>query len=230
MRVQEPTSPSRKLTTGVFAVFAILAAVLVISLTPVPARADSCTTAALEAEQTLDIPSGLLLAIALVETGGGGAPNALALNVGGRAVISSDPAIAKLHLRDSHGHVRANVNAGCMQLSVYYHRSEFRPVEKILDPDANVWYAAKMMARLRRDSANWAEAVARYHGGSIAQSRGYVCKVWRNLNQLSPESAKLLGAAHCSPVEQVRIAPATRQAFDNAQVAQTEDGAGSSED
>ncbi|MDR3514682.1 MAG: transglycosylase SLT domain-containing protein [Azospirillaceae bacterium] len=195
-----------------------------------PARADSCTDAVLNAEQTLDIPSGLLLSIALVESGGGGAPNALALNVGGRAIISNDPAIAQAHLRDSSGRIRSNVNAGCMQLSVYYHRSGFRPVEKILDPAANVWYAARFMARLRHDSANWAEAVARYHGGSVTGSQGYVCKVWRNLNQLSPESADTLKAGRCSPVESVRIAPATRRAFDNAQVAQSEDGAGSSED
>jgi hypothetical protein len=108
-----------------------------------PARAAGCVQAALEAERSLDIPPGLLLSVALVESGRGGEPDPWAMNIGGRSVHANGLADAKKRLFDSHGHLRAKAAVGCMQLSVSDHRAAFHPLEKILDPQANVWYAAR---------------------------------------------------------------------------------------
>jgi hypothetical protein len=133
------------------------------------AQAASCTQHVLEAEQELSIPRGLLLSIALVESGQDGSPQPFAMNLDGKTVYSDNANEAKNHLLDKKGRMRQNATVGCMQLSVQHHRENFRPVERILDPAANVWYAARLLKRLRADSGSWSAAVARYNGGSRSQ-------------------------------------------------------------
>ena len=79
-------------------------------------------------------PAGLLLSIALVESGQDGSPQPFAMNLDGKTVYSDNANEAKNHLLDKKGRVRQNATVGCMQLSVQHHRENFRPVERILDP------------------------------------------------------------------------------------------------
>jgi len=156
------------------------------------AQAASCTEHVLEAERNLSIPRGLLLSIALVESGQDGSPQPFAMNLDGKSVYSESVDEAKNHLLDSKGQVRQNATVGCMQLSVQHHRANFRPVERILDPAANVWYAARYLKRLRAESGSWSAAVARYNGGSRSQQRDYTCKIYQHLESLDKNSAELL--------------------------------------
>ena len=185
------------------------------------APSSNCTDQLLNAERTLDIPRGLLLSIALVESGQDGAPQSYAVGVRGRSIYSANAARASSYLRDRRGNVRTNVTAGCMQLSVTHHRENFRPLERILDPEANVMYAARFLKRLRAEEGNWGRAVARYQGGTHTQQRDYVCKVWQRLTELDGKSAELMPVgARCNRGEAVAIAPETRRAFHQSQVAQ----------
>lgn len=181
-------------------------------------QAASCTEHVLEAEQELSIPRGLLLSIALVESGQDGSPQPFAMNLDGKTVYSDSASEAKIHLLDKQGRVRQNATVGCMQLSVQHHRANFRPVERILDPSANVWYAARYLKRLRADSGSWSAAVARYNGGSRSQQRDYTCKIYQHLESLDKNSASLLAGNRCAEGDPA-IAPETRRAFRRAQVA-----------
>jgi hypothetical protein len=185
---------------------------------PGTAQAASCTEHVLEAEQELNIPRGLLLSIALVESGQDGSPQPFAMNLDGKTVYSDSASEAKAHLLDKQGRVRQNATVGCMQLSVQHHRANFRPVERILDPSANVWYAARYLKRLRADSGSWSVAVARYNGGSRSQQRQYTCKIYQHLESLDKTSASLLEGTRCAQGDPA-IAPETRRAFRRAQVA-----------
>jgi hypothetical protein len=185
---------------------------------PGTAQAASCTEHVLEAEQELSIPRGLLLSIALVESGQDGSPQPFAMNLDGKTVYSDSASEAKAHLLDKQGRVRQNATVGCMQLSVQHHRANFRPVERILDPSANVWYAARYLKRLRADSGSWSVAVARYNGGSRSQQREYTCKIYQHLESLDKTSASLLEGTRCAQGDPA-IAPETRRAFRRAQVA-----------
>jgi hypothetical protein len=181
-------------------------------------QAASCTEHVLEAEQELSIPRGLLLSIALVESGQDGSPQPFAMNLDGKTVYSDSASEAKAHLLDKQGRVRQNATVGCMQLSVQHHRANFRPVERILDPSANVWYAARYLKRLRADSGSWSVAVARYNGGSRSQQREYTCKIYQHLESLDRNTASLLAGNRCAEGDPA-IAPETRRAFRRAQVA-----------
>jgi soluble lytic murein transglycosylase-like protein len=57
------------------------------------------------------------------------------------------------------------IDLGCMQINHRYHGAEFSSVGAMLDPHANVDYAARFLARLHARHETWTMAVARYHAG-----------------------------------------------------------------
>lgn len=183
------------------------------------AQPTSCTDHALEAERQYQIPAGLLVSLSLVETGMGGKPQPFVINDDGRAVRAETMEEASRHIRDRAGRLREGLFVGCMQLSVTYHARNFKPVEHILDPRQNVFYAARYLKRLRAEMGSWTKAVGRYQGGSREQRLAYVCKVNGHLAQLEPRSAALLDSAHCDRSAQPTIAPETRRKVRERQVA-----------
>ncbi len=196
-------------------VAAVVFGLLGMSLDASPARAsDSCVAHAVEAERELNIPTGLLVSIALVESGLEGAPYPYAMSINGRSVYAQGLDEAQKRLRDRRGELHANTFVGCMQLSVQAHRAHFSPVERIVSPKDNVWYAGRLLARLHAEEGNWRAAVARYNGSSMRRAAAYVCKVWSHLN----EFARLLESAACESARPV-IAPKTRRSVRDAQVA-----------
>jgi len=178
---------------------------------------DACVSHAVEAERKFNIPPGLLVAISLVESGQDGTPNPYVMSVGGRAVYARSANDAARHLRDKRGQLKENVYVGCMQLSLSSHRGQFQPVERIVEPKENVFYAGRLLLRLHGEEGSWKTAVARYNGGSTRQAQGYICKIWQHLNELDAKSAKLLESPRCGDGEPANIAPATRRTFRNAQ-------------
>ena len=178
---------------------------------------ESCVPHAVEAEQKLGIPSGMLVAIALVESGQDGAPHPFAMSVQGRPYCARNINDAARHLRDHRGQPRSNTYVGCMQLSVASHRGEFQPLEKIVEPRDNVFYAGQLLVRLHGEEGNWKTALARYNGSSGRRAQAYVCKIWQSLSELDAQSAKLLASPRCEDTDPVSVAPGTRRSFRNAQ-------------
>jgi hypothetical protein len=175
----------------------------------------ACVDNIIQAEKEFGIPKGMLLAVSLVESGGGGTPSPYLMNVRGRAVAPQTEADAARYLRDSKGNLRDSVYAGCMQLSLAHHKQAFRPVEKIVNPEANVRYAAKYLLQLRQEVGSWAGAVARYNGSAGVKAAAYQCKVQRQLVSLgASQSASLIDARNCGAMDTPNIAPRTRRAFE----------------
>lgn len=186
---------------------------------PAAAASDGCVGHAVDAEQRLNIPAGMLLAIALVESGTDGAPNPYAISADGRAIMARSTQDAARHLRDRSGKLRNNTYVGCMQLSVQVHKGQFQPLERIVDPRENVWYAGRLLVRLHGEEGSWKAALARYNGTTPRRAQAYVCKIWQNLSELDPGSAKLIESPKCDDSDRASIAPSTRRVFRNAQVA-----------
>lgn len=178
---------------------------------------DSCVTHAVDAERKLNIPPGLLVAIALVESGQDGAPSPFAMSVQGRPIYARNAKEAARYLKDGKGQLKPNVYVGCMQLSLASHRGQFQPIESIVDPRENVLYAARLLVHLHGEAGSWKTALARYNGSSSGRAHAYVCKVWQHLSELDAKSAKLLESPRCGDGEPASIAPGTRRTFRNAQ-------------
>ena len=119
-------------------------------------------------------------------------------------------------MRDNKGNLRGNVYAGCMQLSLAHHKQAFRPVERIVNPEANVRYAARYLVTLRQETGSWAAAVTRYNGSSGTKAAAYQCKIKNQLVSLGAEaSAALISApGNCDVSDPPSIGPRTRRAFD----------------
>jgi len=184
--------------------------------TPVLAQ-ENCVTHAVEAERKFNIPPGLLVAIALVESGQDGSPHPFAMSVQGRPVFARNAKEAARYLRDGKGQLKQNVYVGCMQLSLASHRGQFQPLENIVEPRENVHYAGRLLLRLHGEEGSWKTAVARYNGGTTRRAQAYICKIWQHLSELDAKSAKLLESPRCGDGETVTIAPNTRRTFRNAQ-------------
>ncbi len=172
------------------------------------AFANPCTSAIDAAERAYGVPPRLLLAIAITESGVNGIPYPWTVHVAGRAFYAPSQAAASRHLRDPKGRLRANAFAGCMQLSVKYHRENFGSPEQMLNPAANVDYAARFLASLKADYSTWAAAIVRYQGGKPRQQQAYLCRVWRTLGVLEPASLRELETKRCGALpEAALVAP-----------------------
>jgi hypothetical protein len=56
-----------------------------------------------------------------------------------------------------------NIDIGCMQVNLSYHKSEFSKIEHIIEPEYNVYYAAKLLKNHYNQTGDWFRAVAHYH-------------------------------------------------------------------
>jgi len=145
-----------------------------------------CLVQALEAERRWGMPRGLLLAIALVESGDAGVPDSSVVTVGGSARRGLDPAEAVRRVTDRRGRPLPNVYVGCMQLSAYFHGRHFPSLEAMFDRELNVSYAAEYLAGHRQNTRSWAGALQRYNGGG---NPSYVCKVVAAMRAMRLSSA-----------------------------------------
>ncbi len=56
-----------------------------------------------------------------------------------------------------------NIDVGCMQLNLRYHREYFNNLTQMFDPLRNVSYAATYLKKLRKNTPDWITAVGNYH-------------------------------------------------------------------
>lgn len=188
----------------------------IMSFQPAAAASNDCVAHAAEIERELGIPAGILASIAMVESGGGGVPTPYIMNVNGRAVFAKNAADAAKRLRDKKGRLVSSAYIGCMQISLRVHKAQFDSLDDMVNPRDNVRYAGQLLVRLHQEEGNWRSAIARYNGASIRAAHGYVCKVWRYLNEFDSASARLIESNRCEEVA-AAISPRTRSSFKSAQ-------------
>jgi soluble lytic murein transglycosylase-like protein len=185
-------------TARLFQVLALSAAFLFEALIlSRSAGANVCESQMIAAANRHNVPLGVLYAVGMTETGRKGSLQPYALNVEGRAIFAASEDDAIAHFRKARRRGAVLIDLGCMQINHHYHAGQFASLHQMLDPAANVEYAARFLKRLRAREGNWTMAVARYHAGpdnNPAQKR-YVCAVIRNLvasgfGSWTPESRK----------------------------------------
>ncbi|UES44634.1 transglycosylase SLT domain-containing protein [Roseibium aggregatum] len=172
----------RKVLTSAFLTASIFSALAV----SVPAAAETqnvCEREMISAARKYNVPLGVLYAVGLTETGRRNSLYPYALNIEGKSVFPPSRQAAKQDVIDAQQHGKKLIDIGCMQINYHYHGDQFRSVDQMLEPRANVQYAARFLKDLRRRQGSWTMAVARYHAGpnnDPAQKR-YVCTVIRKM-------------------------------------------------
>lgn len=143
-----------------------------------------CEAEIARASAKFGVPLPILYAVGLTESGGNGTlqPLLVATRKTSYVAKSVPDAIRKFNeIR-----VAENtdlVDLGCLQANYYWHKDEFRSLEEMFDPRANVEQAAKFLTVLYKRHKSWIMAAARYNAGpknTPAQQR-YVCNVIKNL-------------------------------------------------
>ncbi|MDB5415898.1 MAG: transglycosylase [Rubritepida sp.] len=139
----------------------------------------ACLAATRRAEEVHGLPTGLLTAIALAESG----LHAYALSIGGRAYFPETQEAARVLYAGAAPN--RSVMAGCVQVNARVHaRNSFWP----LDPMTSADWAGGMMARWAGEMGSWSEALRRWHGGSPASTQRLVCRVRAKMEVTNPES------------------------------------------
>lgn len=138
----------------------------------------ACLEAARDAERRHGLPEGLLVGIALNESG----LHAHALNIGGRAHFPERREEAVRLLRAAGGHAMA----GCVQVNASVHARGGQ--DWPLDPWQATEWAASYLRENYETYGDWGMALVRWHGGSAGQMTRFVCRVRSKIDVVAPES------------------------------------------
>jgi soluble lytic murein transglycosylase-like protein len=153
------------------------------------------------AAQKYGVPLGMLYAVGLTETGRSDSLQPYALNIDGRAFYDDAKGEALTRFRSALAAGAKLIDVGCMQINHYFHGRNFRSVEQMFEPAANVDYAARFLKELKAREGTWTMAVARYHAGpdnDPAQKR-YVCRVIANMVATGFGAWTIQSQAFCQP-------------------------------
>ncbi len=151
--------------------------------------ATACQRAGLEAEQRSNLPSGILPAIGVVESGRrdpvtgevSAWPWTITANGVGQAFDSRAEAIAAT--QELQGRGVTSVDVGCFQINLRQHPTAFANLDEAFDPQANAAYAARFLAELRARTGSWVDAVADYHSATPELGGPYRDRVLASLTQ-----------------------------------------------
>ena len=124
-------------------------------------------------EEQYGIPSGLLEAIAFVESG----INNHVINVAGKAVIATNNNEALKVISDARENGIRNIDVGVMQLNYRWHSNAFANIQEMLNPKRNIEYAAEFLIRLKKQHGTWYAAICNYHSSKPDHQIKYSYKV-----------------------------------------------------
>lgn len=178
---------------------------------PVAAQTDAspraaCLAAVRQAEARHGLPPGLLVAVALAESG----LHANALNIGG---VSHYPArVEEARRLLAAAPEDAPLMVGCVQVNARVHAGS---AAWTLDPPRAADWAARYLLRHHAEFGDWVAAVARWNGGTATQRQRLVCRVAAILAEIAPDTDAMRGAA-CPPAELARAARDGRALMDRA--------------
>lgn len=136
-----------------------------------------CQTAAEFASKETGVPVSVLLAVSLSETGRtvGDAfvPWPWTLNLAGKGHWLADQKTALAMARQSRKNGHQNFDVGCFQVNYRWHGDAFPNLQAMMDPKSNALYAARFLARLYKETADWPKAAGFYHSRTPHHANRY---------------------------------------------------------
>ena len=151
--------------------------------TTAPKARDACAVAATASKTAKGLPSGLLHAIAVVESGrwdkrlgkSHAWPWTVTSKGGGKFYPTKAAAIRAVRALRAKG--VTNIDIGCMQINLRYRGDSFTSLQDGFNPARNVAVAAAFLKRLQKRKRTWTRAVKFYHSSVPARQQRYAQKV-----------------------------------------------------
>lgn len=176
---------------------------------------NACMRSIARSERAEDIPSHLLAAVSLAESGRWDARTRAivawpwTVTAEGRGLFfdTKEAAIAMVERLRARG--VTNIDVGCMQVNLRFHPRAFPDLESAFDPARNVAYAARLLKGLRNDMRSWSRAVAYYHSAKREHNESYRRKVFKLWNEVRRRAAE---ARRRAVIEAYRERKAAREA------------------
>jgi soluble lytic murein transglycosylase-like protein len=134
-------------------------------------------------EQRNRIPRGLLSAIVGVESGF----NPTAINIEGKTVTINDKSEVIKTIKNALNQGVTNIDIGIAQINYRWHKDNFNNIEEMINPTANIEYAAKLLSSLFKQHGTWHKAIRHYHSANPNHHNQYSRKVviaWLGSGQL----------------------------------------------
>lgn len=180
------------------------------------ARIDDCLRIAAAEETRQGIPSGLLQAIALTESGrwqpdraGDSAVSAWPWTVtnGADGQYFPSRAAAMSHVLKLQAAGETNIDVGCMQINLAFHPDAFDNLNEAFTPEVNIAYAAGFLMALKSEGRSWHEAARHYHSKTPHLAARYGAKLARNLAEIKRRTAADRRADETPPSITAEAAP-----------------------
>jgi hypothetical protein len=186
-----------------------------------------CDAAINNANTGHHLPSGLLKAIAVVESGrvdpqdGSRKPWPWTIDANGTGYMyPTEQAAVQAAARFQEAGITA-LDIGCLQVDLGQHPEAFQNLEQAFDPAANAAYAAGFLNSLEQKFGNWPQAVAAYHSQTPSLGIPYASRVYAAWHQAegaafasnemipgpNPEGGSPIAALPPNPVQLTALAP-----------------------
>jgi hypothetical protein len=133
-------------------------------------------------ESLTDIPEGLLLGIGKTEAGRIIDKKELrvwpwTVNHAGKSLFFDNKKQMKNYVLKHLTKGDNNLDVGCMQVNLKWHKHNFKQVNDMISPEPNISYAASFLVQLKNKYGNWNEAIKNYHSSDPDKNKPYLDKV-----------------------------------------------------
>ena len=148
-------------------------------------------------ESLTEIPEGLLLGIGKTEAGRIIDKKELkvwpwTVNHAGKSLFFDNKKQMKNYVLKRLKKGDNNLDVGCMQINLKWHKHNFKEVNDMISPEPNISYAASFLIQLKNKYGNWNEAIKHYHSSDPIKNKPYLDKV---LNYWKMKDKKTIYAA-----------------------------------
>jgi hypothetical protein len=167
-----------------------------------------CRPALVAAEARHGIPSGLLQAIGVVESGrrdeatGTRQPWPWTINAEGEPHLFDTKVQAVEWVRQAQARGMRSIDIGCAQVNLMHHPTAFASLEEAFDPASNADYAARFLKELRNTAAggDWMTAAGYYHSQTPERAEPYRQQVQAAMTRGTGPMLPAVALASASPI------------------------------
>ena len=158
-----------------------------------PKKNKSCEKVIETIEDLTDIPKNLLLSIGKSESGRILKSNKHVIwpwtvNHAGKSLFFDTKKQMKKYVLENVEKKDFNLDVGCMQINLKWHKNNFKKISDMLAIEPNVSYAASFLLQLKNKHGSWNKAIKHYHSSDPNKNKPYLIKVnkfWKNQKNMS---------------------------------------------
>lgn len=147
-----------------------------------------CDEAIRRAELRHGLPAGLLSAIGQAESGRPDPathrlePWPWTVQAEDRSLYFETKAQAVQWVQEARARGVTSIDAGCLQVNLYFHPQAFETVDAAFDPRRNADYAARFLLQLYAATNDWGQAIGFYHSHTASLAAPYQQRVQRAMS------------------------------------------------